>query len=125
LPGGKPKLGESLQETAARELMEETRLAAVSLRYMFNFTGTRTRHHVFAAQIVEGAMPEPNHEIRHCCWVKITEVANLATSVSTRGIADVLALPPRSPSLSLSRRRRAEAFVHNLRIALEGAAYSR
>lgn len=124
LPGGRPKLGESLQETALRELMEETRLAAVAMRYMFNFAGTRTRHHVFAAQIAEGLMPEPSNEIRHCCWVKITEVANLATSVSTRGIADVLALPPRSPSLSPRRRERTAVFVRNLRVVLEDAAYS-
>lgn len=113
-----------LSQRAVRELMEETQLAAVTMRYMFNFTGARTRHHVFAAQSAEGMMPEPNNEIRHCCWVKITEVADLATSVSTRGIVNLLALPPRSPSLSPSRRQRADAFVHNLRIAFEGAAYS-
>ncbi|MFL9933022.1 NUDIX domain-containing protein [Paraburkholderia sp. RL18-103-BIB-C] len=123
LPGGKPNFGESLQETAVRELMEETRLPAVSMRYMFNFTGTRTCHHVFAARITEGLAPEPNNEIRHCNWVKITEVASLATSVSTRGIADVLALPPRRPSLP-SRRQRAEAFILNLRTVLDDAAYS-
>ncbi|WP_246216965.1 NUDIX hydrolase [Paraburkholderia panacisoli] len=124
LPGGKAKFGESLQETAIRELMEETLLPAVSMRYMFNFSGTRTCHHVFAAQIAEGLTAEPNNEIRHCSWVKITEVARLATSVSTRGIADVLALPPRWPSVSPSRRQRAEAFILNLRTVLEDAAYS-
>jgi 8-oxo-dGTP diphosphatase len=98
LPGGRPKIGESIHEAAVRELMEETCLCAVSMRYMFAFTGVRTCHHVFAAQIAEGLTPEPDNEIRHCNWVKITEVVNLTTSVSTRGIIDILALPPCNPS---------------------------
>ena len=105
--------------------MEETRLCAVSMRYMFAFTGARTCHHVFAAQIVEGLTPKPDNEIRHCNWVKITEVADLTTSVSTRGIIDLLALPPSNPSLSPRRRRRAETFVRNLRKALEDVIGSR
>jgi 8-oxo-dGTP diphosphatase len=100
LPGGRPKIGESIYEAAVRELMEETRLCAVSMRYLFAFTGARTCHHVFAAEITAGLSPEPDNEIMHCNWVKFAEVANLTTSVSTRGIIDILALPASNPLLA-------------------------
>ncbi|WP_345815763.1 NUDIX domain-containing protein [Paraburkholderia sp. PREW-6R] len=94
LPGGKPEAGEDLRETARRELMEETCLRAIDLHYLFGFTGTRTCHHVFAAQINDGEHPVPSNEITRCTWVDIADVANLAVSASTKGIAEILAVVP-------------------------------
>ncbi|WNC91578.1 NUDIX domain-containing protein [Paraburkholderia sp. FT54] len=92
LPGGKPAAGEDLRETAMRELMEETRLRAMDMRYIFGFTGTHTCHHVFAATIADGEHPVPSNEITRCTWVKIAAVANLPVSVSTKGIVEVLTM---------------------------------
>ena len=39
LPGGAIELGESLEETAARELMEETNLSAESFRFLKLYSG--------------------------------------------------------------------------------------
>lgn len=46
LPGGKPESNETLEEAAVRELFEETLLRTAAIRYMFEFAGMRTRHHV-------------------------------------------------------------------------------
>jgi 8-oxo-dGTP pyrophosphatase MutT (NUDIX family) len=92
LPGGKPEAGEDLYETALRELMEETRLRATDMRYMFGFTGIHTCHHVFVAMLADGEQPVPSNEITRCTWAKVTEVASLPVSISTKGIVEVLTI---------------------------------
>jgi 8-oxo-dGTP pyrophosphatase MutT (NUDIX family) len=92
LHGGKPEAGEDLRDTARRELMEETCLRATDMQYLFGFTGTRTCHHVFAAQINDGECPVPSNEITRCTWVNLADVANFAVSASTKGIAEILTI---------------------------------
>jgi len=119
LPGGKPDAGESLEAAAVRELLEETRLEAIGMQYLFEFAGARTCHHVFAAHIDERLSPVPSNEITRCTWAKVTDISDLDTSVSTRGIVDVLALNRRYDPRVQSRHQRADAFVQNLRDALQ------
>ncbi|MFB9122037.1 NUDIX domain-containing protein [Paraburkholderia dipogonis] len=92
LPGGKPEAGEDLRETALRELMEETRLQATDMRYLFGFTGIHTCHHVFVATLADGDEPMPSNEITRCTWAKVTEVGALPVSTSTKGIVEVLTM---------------------------------
>jgi len=92
LPGGKPEAGEDLRETALRELMEETRLHAMDMRYLFGFTGIHTCHHVFVATLAVGDEPMPSNEITRCTWAKVTEVGRLPVSTSTKGIVEVLTM---------------------------------
>jgi 8-oxo-dGTP diphosphatase len=117
LPGGKAAIGESLQEAASRELMEETGLRALDMRYLFDFAGARTCHHVFVAEIEDDQTPMPGNEITRCRWVKVTDVASYATSTCTRGIVEILSLSALRKPRTASRYQRTEAFVRNLRTA--------
>ncbi|RKR45679.1 NUDIX domain-containing protein [Paraburkholderia sp. BL17N1] len=92
LPGGRPETGEDLRETAMRELMEETRLLARDMRYLFGFTGIHTCHHVFVATLADGDQPVPSNEITRCTWAKVAEVGALPVSTSTKGIVEVLTM---------------------------------
>ncbi|MGF6756974.1 NUDIX hydrolase [Paraburkholderia sp. GAS42] len=122
LPGGRAKADESLEEAAVRELVEETHLRALGIRYMFEFVGVRTCHHVFVARIAGNQSAVPGSEIARCRWVDVSDVSSFATGVSTRGIVDILAMS-RRPSLARSRHQRAEAFIQNLELALQSEGF--
>jgi 8-oxo-dGTP diphosphatase len=122
LPGGRQKENEVLPDTARRELLEETRLQATGVSYLFEFGGARTRHHVFVANIADDAHAMPDNEISRCQWVHITDVARLTTSISTKGIVDILQMVASSRHRGespRSRRQKAMAFIDNVRRALE------
>jgi 8-oxo-dGTP diphosphatase len=90
LPGGRCKAGEPVSAAAARELLEETRMTDVPLRYIFEFWGIRTRHYVFAAHIPDDVEPIPGNEISRCRWVSVKDINSAWVSVSTRGIVQIL-----------------------------------
>jgi 8-oxo-dGTP diphosphatase len=117
LPGGKVANGESFQQAASRELQEETGLHALNMRYLFDFSGARTCHHVFVADIDDSQTPVPGNEIRRCRWVKVADVALYETSTCTRGIVEILSLSAFDKPQTTSRYQQTQAFVRNLRAA--------
>jgi 8-oxo-dGTP diphosphatase len=90
LPGGKVKAGEPLMCAATRELREETNINSVAISPLFEFDGLRTRHYVFEAALSRSAYAAPSNEIRRCGWFLPWEVTRLRTSVSTRGIMELV-----------------------------------
>lgn len=124
LPGGKPECNETLEEAAVRELFEETLLRTAAIRYMFEFAGMRTRHHVFVGQLEHGQSPVPSNEIARCCWAKVSDIPGLATSVSTKAIVELLASNRGLGASSLSRRQLARSFVHNMTAMFQDTSQS-
>jgi 8-oxo-dGTP diphosphatase len=76
------------------------------MRYVFEFAGVRTRHHLFAAHCAEVQSPVPSNEIP-LFLVKVVDVAEVPTSVSTKGIVDSLATSLSHPPRMQSRHQRA------------------
>jgi NADH pyrophosphatase NudC (nudix superfamily) len=81
---GRIRRDETPLEAARRELVEETTLVADELRYLFQFTGFNTLHHVFFAGITHHARVQPSNEIVKCRWFAPVKIAALSASIPTR-----------------------------------------
>ncbi|CAG9167432.1 hypothetical protein LMG23992_00808 [Cupriavidus laharis] len=86
LPGGRPGKQESPEETARRELHQETALEAKALVGAFQFIGATTVHHVFTAAIAASARPKPGNEIKCLQWLSHEKLGEVETSTTTRQI---------------------------------------
>ncbi|WER48659.1 NUDIX hydrolase [Cupriavidus sp. WKF15] len=86
LPGGRPGKQESPEETARRELQQETSLETKALVGVFQFIGATTVHHVFTAAIASSARPKAGHEIKSLQWLSHHKLGDIETSTTTRQI---------------------------------------
>jgi 8-oxo-dGTP pyrophosphatase MutT (NUDIX family) len=110
LPKGTPHPGESTEETALREVAEETGLEVriveplPSIEYAFAQDGTRIRKtvHYFLMEPVGGDLARHDHEFEAVRWVPFDEAAGLLTFQTERDLvataaarlADAATAPP-------------------------------
>jgi len=105
LPKGTPIEGETLEETALREVGEETGLRVRivspldSIRYTFTQRGTRIHKtvHYYLMHATGGDTARHDHEVSEARWVPLTEALKLMTYPNEREMvrrgADALGTP--------------------------------
>ena len=94
LPKGTPHAGESTQETALREVAEETGLEVriveplPSIEYAFAQDGTRIQKtvHYFLMEPVGGDLSRHDHEFEDVRWVSFDEAPGLLTFQTERDL---------------------------------------
>jgi 8-oxo-dGTP pyrophosphatase MutT (NUDIX family) len=107
LPKGTPNPGESREQTAVREVEEETGLEVRitgpldSIEYWFVQSGTRIHKtvHYFLMEPVGGDLARHDHEFEEVRWVTFEVAPTMLTFETERGLvaraAERLAGPPR------------------------------
>ena len=94
LPKGTPKRGESTEETALREVGEETGLEVRitgpldSIEYSFVQSGTRIHKtvHYFMMEPTGGELDRHDHEFDQVRWIDFTEAASVLTFETERAL---------------------------------------
>jgi 8-oxo-dGTP pyrophosphatase MutT (NUDIX family) len=108
LPKGTPEAGESLEQTAIREVSEETGLTVRIVRplgdiqYSFVRDGTRFRKtvHYFLMEATGGDLDDHDHEFEAVRWVAFSDADTTLTFETERALvartADELGQSPRA-----------------------------
>ena len=94
LPKGTPKRAESTEETAIREVMEETGLEVRitgpldSIEYSFVQSGTRIHKtvHYFMMEPIGGDLGRHDHEFDQVRWIDFAEAASVLTFETERAL---------------------------------------
>ncbi len=116
LPKGTPKRGESTEQTAVREVAEETGLDVRitgpldSIEYVFVQSGTRIHKtvHYFLMEPIGGDLAKHDHEFDQVRWVAFDDASTVLTFETERALvvraaaallatADSPAAPERAP----------------------------
>jgi 8-oxo-dGTP pyrophosphatase MutT (NUDIX family) len=99
LPKGTPNPGETLEETAVREVEEETGLRVrivaplPSIEYTFVQGGTRIHKtvHYFLMEPVGGDLDRHDHEFERVRWVRFEDARSLLTFDTERALVETAA----------------------------------
>ena len=94
LPKGTPNAGETTEETALREVAEETGLEVRitgpldSIEYWFVQSGTRIHKtvHYFLMEPIGGSLERHDHEFESVRWVRFDEAPSLLTFETERSL---------------------------------------
>jgi 8-oxo-dGTP pyrophosphatase MutT (NUDIX family) len=98
LPKGGANPGESGEQTAAREVREETGVVAAvreplgDVRYTYRRGGRRVRKtvHFFLCDYVEGSTEDHDHEVDEARWIAISGAREALTYPGERALIDRL-----------------------------------
>ncbi len=96
LPKGGPERGETPEETAAREVREETGLTGTvraplgDVVYHYRRSGRRIRKTVtfFLLDYVEGSTDDHDHEVTEALWVPLDQARTELTYPGERGMVE-------------------------------------
>ena len=99
LPKGTPNAGESLEQTALREVCEETGLTVRimspldAIHYDFVQRGTRIHKtvHYFMMEPTGGSLENHDHEFEEVRWVSFDDAANLLSFETERSLVALAA----------------------------------
>jgi 8-oxo-dGTP pyrophosphatase MutT (NUDIX family) len=106
LPKGTPKAGETTEQTAVREVSEETGLEVRItgplgyIEYTFVQSGTRIHKtvHYFLMEPVGGDLADHDHEFDQVRWIDFEEAPSILTFETERALvshaADLVGVPP-------------------------------
>jgi 8-oxo-dGTP pyrophosphatase MutT (NUDIX family) len=96
LPKGGPDRGETPEQTAVREVREETGITATvreplgDVRYWYRRGGRRVHKtvHFFLCDFVAGSTTDHDHEVDEARWVPLTEAPRLLSYAGERALME-------------------------------------